>query len=56
MGAADLGKHLLDKAERREGVSLMMIPGLDQSIHRRHLRIHHRGKIHLEAMVEGGGE
>ena len=55
-GAADLGKHLLDKAERKEGVSLKMIPGLDQGIYRRRLRIRHWGKIHLEAMVEGGGE
>ena len=54
--AADLGEDLLDKAERREGISLQIIPGLDQRIHRCRLRVRHRGKINLKAMVDGGGE
>ena len=54
VGATDLGEDLLDKAERREGLSLQMIPRLDQRIHR--LRVCHRGKIDLKAMVDGGGE
>ena len=56
VGAADLGEDLLDKAERREGISLQIIPRLDQRIYRRRLRVCHRGKIDLKAMVDGGGE
>ena len=56
MGAADLGEDLLDKAERKEGISLQMIPRLDQRIYRRRLRVRHRGKLDLKAMVDGGGE
>ena len=56
MGAANLGKHPLDKAERRECRSLKMIPRLDHRIDCRRLGIRHGRKVNLEAMVEGGGE
>ena len=41
VGASNLRKDPLDKVERREGISLKMIPGLYQGIDRHRLRICH---------------
>ena len=54
--AANLAEDSLDQAERREGIRLQIVPGLNQSIDRCRLRIRHRRKVNLEAVIEGGRE
>ena len=56
MRTANLAEDSLEQAERREGIRLQIVPGLNQSIDRCRLRIRHRRKVNLEAVVEGGCE
>ena len=55
-GLPDLRQHMMQYAERREGIRLQTVPRLHHGVRARRLRIRNRSEVNQETSIQGRRE